>query len=119
MADKLMEKNNGEVLTQRTGLRIMSSTDRIRQLIRHEMFRANEDKDHESFEDADDFDLDDNEEWVSPYEELFEPDSSSSDDQPVSAGRSDALGAGPAEPASSPDASAPAHVVDGGASSGP
>lgn len=114
-----MEKNSGEVLTQRTGLRIMSSTDRIRQLIRHEMFRANEDKDHESFEDADDFDLDDDEEWVSPYEELFEPDSSSQDDKPVSARGPDALGAQPAGPAPGPDASASAHVVDGDASNGP
>lgn len=114
-----MEKNSGELLAQRTGLRIMSSTDRIRQLIRHEMFRANEDREHESFEDADDFDLDDNEEWVSPYEEQFEPDSSSSDDQPVSAGRPDALGAEPAGPARSLDASASAHVVDGDASNGP
>lgn len=70
-----MEINSGEQLVTPTGLRIVSSTDRIRQLIRHEMFRRQEDAENETFEEADDFDLDDGEEWVSPYEDYFEPES--------------------------------------------
>lgn len=114
-----MEKNSGEVLTQRTGLRIMSSTDRIRQLIRHEMFRANEETTHESFADADDFELEDGEEWVSPYEETFEPESPPDpvkDSPPSDVGSVD-VGAVSASVA--PGASASAHVVDGDASRGP
>lgn len=71
-----MEKNSGEQLVTPTGLRIVSSTDRIRQIIRHEMFRRAEDSEHETFEEADDFELDDGETWISPYEENFEPEPS-------------------------------------------
>jgi len=67
------EENSGEKIQQPTRLR-MTQNDRIRNLIRHEMFRqAAGQEGHESFEEADDFDLPD-EEWVSPYEEKFDPD---------------------------------------------
>lgn len=68
-----VEKNDGSSLVQRTSLRI-SNVDRVRQIIRHEMFRQQQDSEHESFEEADDFDLPDDEQWVSPYEERFEPE---------------------------------------------
>lgn len=67
------EKNNGEKLVQRTGLRI-STNDRIRQMVRHELFRQQVNNEAESFEEADDFDLPDGEEWISPYENEFEPE---------------------------------------------
>lgn len=68
-----IEENSGETLVQKTGLRIMSSTDRIRQIIRHELSEHAARSEHESFEDADDFEFEDGEEWVSPYEEKFDP----------------------------------------------
>lgn len=68
-----IEENNGEQLVQRTALRI-DSTERIRQIIRHELFRQQANEEAESFEEADDFDLPDGEEWVSSYEEKFEPE---------------------------------------------
>lgn len=45
---------------------------RIRELIRREMSERAEMAGAESFEESDDFELED-EEWVSPYEEVFEP----------------------------------------------
>lgn len=59
-----------------TRLRLpQSRTDQIRQYIREEMSRAAADQGHESFEDADDFDLDDEEDMpLSPYEiRMLEP----------------------------------------------
>lgn len=66
------EVNDGEELLQRTRLSV-SNIDRVRQIIRHELFRQQVDDSAETFEQADDFDLDDGDEWVSPYEENFEP----------------------------------------------
>lgn len=71
--ERKFEQNNGERMQQATNLRL-SQNDRIRNLIRHEMFRAQINNESETFEDADDFELPDNEEWVSPYEETFDPD---------------------------------------------
>lgn len=45
----------------------------MRQLVRAELSRAAAEQGHETFEEADDFSLPDGEEWVSPYEETFEP----------------------------------------------
>lgn len=67
------EANSGESMVQLTGLRL-SPNDRIRQLIRMELFRQAAGKeDAESFEEADDFDFDDGDEWHSDYENEFEP----------------------------------------------
>lgn len=78
------EKNNGEKMRQPTNLRL-SQHDRIRNLIRHEMFRQQLGKEEaESFEEADDFDLPENEEWVSPYEEQFDPNFDHPPGKPVS-----------------------------------
>lgn len=49
-----------------------SQVDRIRELVRRELSQQARDQGFESFEEADDFELDD-EEWASPYEEVFEP----------------------------------------------
>lgn len=68
------EPNNGEILVSSTNLRL-DQNDMIRQMIRQEIFRANVNEGAESFEDADDFDLDDGEEWHSDYEESFDPPS--------------------------------------------
>lgn len=71
--DKHPEKNNGEVLVQRLKLQL-SERDKVRQMIRHELFtQAIGKAGHETMEEADDFDLPDGDEWVSPYEEKFEP----------------------------------------------
>lgn len=68
------EENSGEQIVQKTALRI-DSTDRIRQLIRHEIFRSNTNPKAETWEEANDFDFDDpDEKWDSPYEEHFDPD---------------------------------------------
>lgn len=68
-----VEHNDGSQMVQKTGLRI-STNDRIRSIIRHELFQQQANKEAETFEEADDFDLPDGEEWISPYEEQFEPD---------------------------------------------
>lgn len=65
---KRVEKNSGVSKTATTRLRL-SGDDRIRQLIQSEMYRRQVNSEAESFADADDFDLPDNQEWISPYEE--------------------------------------------------
>lgn len=68
------EENSGEVLVQKTALRINDS-DGIRRIIRHEMSKiASAAMQAETFEEADDFELSDEEEWISPYEEIFDPE---------------------------------------------
>lgn len=54
-------------------LRVPSQSERIMALVRHEQAMAAKRAEVETFEDADDFDLDDGEEWSSPYEEVFDP----------------------------------------------
>lgn len=67
------EENSGYSVTAETSLRL-SPDDRIRQLIRQEMFRqALGAEESETFEEADDFEFDDGDEWVSPYEIGFDP----------------------------------------------
>lgn len=46
---------------------------RMRNFIRHELSRSAAESGSESFEEADDFSLDDGEEWSSPYEADFDP----------------------------------------------
>lgn len=61
-----------------TRLRVsVNRVTQMRQLIRAELSRQAADQGDETFEEADDFDLPDGEEWFSPYEEDFEPVSSS------------------------------------------
>lgn len=67
------EQNSGEVLVQHTALRI-SNEDNIRRIIRQEIFRNTINREAETFEEADDFEFDDGEQWVSPYEEQFDPE---------------------------------------------
>lgn len=52
-----------------------SMVDRMRQMIRQEMSEAARNSGHESFEEAEDFDIDDEYDPASPWEMLFEPDS--------------------------------------------
>lgn len=66
------EENNGQSMVAATGLHL-SQEDRIRRIIRMEMFRNQVNNEAETFEEADDFDLPDGDEWHSPYEETFEP----------------------------------------------
>lgn len=67
------EFNSGEQIVQKTQLRI-DATDKIRQIIRQELFRQTINSEAESFDAANDFEFDDGEEWVSPYENEFEPE---------------------------------------------
>ena len=62
-------------LVQKTNLRMPSnnSTLRMRQMIRQELSQKASEAQQETFEEADDFELD-NEEWISPYENGFEPE---------------------------------------------
>lgn len=91
------ESNDGSSLVHRTGLRIQN-TDRVRQLIRYELFRHAEDNKLDTFDEADDFSLDDDEEWNSPYEQEFEPEPErAGSDQP---GRSETQASVPGSPGS-------------------
>lgn len=67
------EDNDGVSLVVQTGLSL-SSEDRFRRLIRQELFRQALGKEEaETFEEADNFDLDEDEQWVSEYENDFDP----------------------------------------------
>lgn len=68
------EVNSGEQVAKPTNLRIPSRSESIRAYVRLEQMLAQQRNQVESFEEADDFDLDDDEQWVSPYEEHFEPE---------------------------------------------
>lgn len=59
-------------------LKIPSQSERVMAYVRLEQMRAQQAREVESFEEADDFEFDDGEEWFSPYEEIFEaaPESS-------------------------------------------
>lgn len=71
---RVPEVNSGEPVEIPTRLRL-SGDDKIRQMIRHELFRqAAGQEGMESFEEADDFELGEGDEWVSPYEDGFDPD---------------------------------------------
>lgn len=60
-------------LEKKTSLRMPSLTpDRLRQIVRQELARKAAEEGFETPEEADDFSLDNGEEWVSPYEEEFE-----------------------------------------------
>lgn len=68
-----LEPNSGESMVVTTGLRL-SQEDRLRNLIRMELFRQALGKEEaETFEEADDFDFDDGDEWRSDYENEFDP----------------------------------------------
>lgn len=82
---KFEEYNSGEVIAARTRLEL-TTAERIRQMVRHEISRHAGENDFETFEEADDFEFEDGEEWISPYEEKFEPAA----DPP----KADSLGAG-------------------------
>jgi len=75
----MLDKNGYEIpdntpVAIPTRLRMpQSRTEQIRAFIRSELSRQSADHGQESFEEADDFSLDDGQEWVSPYEEVFEP----------------------------------------------
>lgn len=62
-----------ERVARPTNLKVPSQSERILALVRYEHARAAADREVESFEDSDDFELDDGEQWFSPYEEVFEP----------------------------------------------
>lgn len=84
-------------------LRIPTQSQRIMEYVRYEQMRAMERGQVETFEEADDFELDD-EEWVSPYEEVFEAPA----EAPGPAPATPVSGAGPLPQATSSDSPAPA-----------
>lgn len=55
-----------------TNLRVPTQTERIMAYVRAEQIRAQQDLEIETFEEADDFEIE-GEEWMSPYEEVFAP----------------------------------------------
>lgn len=69
---KHAEPNSGIPVAKPTRLRVPTQTDRIMNMLRLEQMRAREDQEFETFEESEDFDLDDGETWVSPYEEVFD-----------------------------------------------
>lgn len=81
-----IEPNSGESEVALTSLRL-TQVDRVRQLIRHELFlqAAGGADQHETFEEADDFEMDDGDEWTSPYETDFEPPSETVVEHPAPA----------------------------------
>jgi len=66
------EKNSGIRVAKPLNLRVPTQSERIMAYVRFEQLRAQQDREVETFEDADDFDMDDGDEWCSPYEEVFE-----------------------------------------------
>lgn len=54
-------------------LRVPTQSERIMEYVRYEQMRAQQTREVETFEEADDFELSEGEEWFSPYEEIFEP----------------------------------------------
>lgn len=55
-------------------LKVPTQSERVMAYVRLEHMRAQERGQFETPEEADDFELDDGEEWFSPYEETFEPE---------------------------------------------
>lgn len=68
-----VEANSGIPVAKPLNLRVPTQSERILSYIRLEQMRAMQDAELETFEEADDFEFEDGEEWVSPYEEVFEP----------------------------------------------
>lgn len=66
------ETNSGVPVAVPTRLKVPSQTERILAHLRLEQMRAREMEEFETMEESDDFELDDGEEWFSPYEENFE-----------------------------------------------
>jgi len=66
------EYNSGVPVAKPTNLRVPTQSERILAYVRFEQLRAAQSKEVETFEEADDFELDDGEQWFSPYEETFE-----------------------------------------------
>lgn len=52
----------------------VSMFDRVRDMVRREMSKAADEQGFETFEEADDFDVDDDAELKSPYELVFQPE---------------------------------------------
>jgi len=70
--NRSVEPLSSEPVAKPLRLRIPTQSERIMEYVRYEQMRAQESRDVESFEEADDFEIDDGEEWFSPYEEIFE-----------------------------------------------
>lgn len=68
-----------------TRLRIPTQSERIMAYVRLEQMRAQEQGQFESFEEADDFEMEDGEVWFSPYEEVFEASDAASLPPPAGA----------------------------------
>lgn len=99
------EINSGQPVAKPTNLRIPSRSESIRAYVRLEQYLASQRGQFDTLEEADDFELDDGEEWVSPYEDHFEPD-----DAPGPAAPAAGVGQSPTEtapPAPAPPASPP------------
>lgn len=71
-AVRFTEQNSGIPVAKPLNLRVPTQSERILQYVRYEQMRAAQEREVETFEDADDFEMDDGEEWISPFEEIFE-----------------------------------------------
>lgn len=67
-----VEPLSSEPVAKPLRLKIPSQSERIMEYVRFEQFKAQQSQEVETFEEADDFEIDDGEEWFSPYEEIFE-----------------------------------------------
>lgn len=102
------EHNSGESLVRETGL-YLSTEDRLRRIVQNEMFRQRMNSQAETFAEADDFEMPEVGEWVSPYENEFEPETP----PPVTETPS-------GQPASNPPPATPANPASsGGDNNGP
>ena len=72
LVNRFVEKISPVPVAKPLNLRVPSQSDRIMALVRHEFAMASRSNEVETFEDADDFELE-NEEWFSPHEQVFEP----------------------------------------------
>lgn len=71
LAKVFFEKLSPVRVAKPLNLRVPTQSERILALVRHEYALANMKQEVETFEDADDFSMEE-EEWFSPYEEVFE-----------------------------------------------
>lgn len=73
-ATPFSENVSSHQIAKPLNLSVPSQSERLLNLIRLEQLRAAQHAEVETFEEADDFEMED-EEWFSPYEEVFEPPS--------------------------------------------
>ena len=95
------EASDPTPIAKPTRLQVPTQSDRIMQMVLQKIASVSQHEELETFEEADDFELDEGEQWFSPYEQVFEPDETLAIDAPPVA---------PATPTAPPPEPVPAPV---------